>query len=781
MQLRLLLLALYGFMLGAIITDGVSASPVPRPLVGDVVSSALPGFGVSAVIKKAAEMAPGSRPKPTLTPAQVEALCEERYSWGHHAPGYYRSCIRSHLRPEDRSNAVKTLETRKSKSYEKEIQALVSNSMMAELSEKQQKAIGEAANKKDKAKLITQYVNERIDKALDDLPEETKLEILAEIPNKKEMKAFLEKFPMFKKAAKSFSKSKPASKKCEEGEDKDGDKKCREKNLAAKVAPPTSIGAGTALAAGLYKLNAHFQPMKWFKPQFNPPPGAAEGANWIAAQAMEIQTDTVIKVGGEAKDLAQKVGEASKYTADKATQQFVKSLANVAGTISNAPGEVAEKMSPFFGYSTASLTDTAGRVADGVGEVVTTSTSTLDTIVGAGVDVADTAVGTGIKVSQTLVNTLETVASTAVDTAVDVGKSLTCTFFNLGCPKNSKAKEKEAKEKAERERENKEREEKEAREKREREEKEAREKKEQEEKEAREKKEREEKEARKKKEREEKEAREQKEREEKEREEKLEREIKERVEQQEKENRKRKEEIERRRKEEAERKKRDKKRKEDRYIRELNKDNKSKIDPIKDIEFPKEQIKKLNKMWQKNSNAELKDLTHQFFDDQGFLNIEEYRENWLKELRKGDGFKDAPPKKLPKNAKPSQGDLYKTSIRDQTIKELKKAGIAREVLHEVEMMRLEGFKQWYGEAEKYLSEAKKLEQLGRDVSPSSIREGLPISLTGHKRAVEMLLKEGKWLAMSEQYAWLPEGEKWKKLLRRVARQINGKTKWEWGR
>lgn len=61
MQLRLLLLALYGFMLGVIITGGVSASLVSRPLVGDVVSSALPGFGVSAVIEKAAEMAPGSR------------------------------------------------------------------------------------------------------------------------------------------------------------------------------------------------------------------------------------------------------------------------------------------------------------------------------------------------------------------------------------------------------------------------------------------------------------------------------------------------------------------------------------------------------------------------------------------------------------------------------------------------------------------------------------------------------------------------------------------------
>ncbi|KAK8243570.1 hypothetical protein HDK90DRAFT_522168 [Phyllosticta capitalensis] len=95
MQLRLLLLALYGFMLGVIITGGVSASLVSRPLVGDVVSSALPGFGVSAVIEKAAEMAPGSRPKPTLTPAQVEALCEKMASLGHHRPGYYRRCIRS--------------------------------------------------------------------------------------------------------------------------------------------------------------------------------------------------------------------------------------------------------------------------------------------------------------------------------------------------------------------------------------------------------------------------------------------------------------------------------------------------------------------------------------------------------------------------------------------------------------------------------------------------------------------------------------------------------------
>ncbi|KAK8218007.1 hypothetical protein IWZ01DRAFT_547415 [Phyllosticta capitalensis] len=112
MQLRLLLLALYGFMLGAIITGGVSASPVPRSPVGDVVSSALPGFGVSAVIKKAAEMAPtGSRP--TLTPAQVEALCLRLDSLGHHRPGYYRRCIRSHLRPKDQSNAVQTLETPK--------------------------------------------------------------------------------------------------------------------------------------------------------------------------------------------------------------------------------------------------------------------------------------------------------------------------------------------------------------------------------------------------------------------------------------------------------------------------------------------------------------------------------------------------------------------------------------------------------------------------------------------------------------------------------------------
>lgn len=46
---------------------------------------------------------------------------------------------------------------------------------------------------------------------LADLPKETKHEILAEIPNDKEMKAFLKKVPLFKKAAESMSKSKPES------------------------------------------------------------------------------------------------------------------------------------------------------------------------------------------------------------------------------------------------------------------------------------------------------------------------------------------------------------------------------------------------------------------------------------------------------------------------------------------------------------------------------------------------------------------------------------------
>lgn len=52
---------------------------------------------------------------------------------------------------------------------------------------------------------------------------------------------------------------------------------------------------------------------------------------------------------------------------------------------------------------------------------------------------------------------------------------------------------------------------------------------------------------------------------------------------------------------------------------------------LEDWMVPEKTTKKLDKMWQKNSNADLKDLKHQFFDDQGFLNIKEHREHWLNE------------------------------------------------------------------------------------------------------------------------------------------------------